>query len=657
MKSRSYSLYFFITLISMLASCCRVSAEEVERYTVTAERPYYSDTLDSIFPQYRYQKSNLVSPVHINDILLQSPSVNLNGQGGQIQNINIRGFSRWRIQSLLDGVPILSDRRAGASVGFVAPAFIQGVTVIPGATSTYLGSGAIGGAVNLLFPYHVEPSLQIGWASNQHGQDYSYADYDGNTDWHVSYRHANKGSDAQGNTLFDKFEQTAVFMRHRPESGVLEEAWTLYSNNTDIGKSSSDFPLSRITTYPKNTHWLGKMKFGLSDVVGNLWWHQSQLDTHILRPAQRINDTENKAFDYGFDIGSKARLDAWLLNWQVQLMGREGVIVDEREFSLLPSIASSDGESTEQIFAPELAFELRTLEATETTAAGIVDASRKFGNTSVALGARLDWQQQSDASGDVSASATDSLSNTNGSGFVGASRKLTPQLMASVYLSSAFRNPSLTERFFSGETPRGTVLGDRRLDTERATNLQASLLYDSEEISGSVEVFRQHINHYIERISVSDEVLQYSNLDSATIRGISYQLQWEQQPQRSLHTTQGQWHVQLSGAWIDGEDNQGNPIADIPPNHQRLNLGYKTAKTRFFSTLVYRASKKDMADGERMLANVLTLDIGAAWQLGQRTSFQASWRNLTNQQYYVSADDKAAFAQGKSVQLALTFLL
>ncbi|MCQ8849258.1 TonB-dependent receptor [Alteromonas stellipolaris] len=659
------------------ASSNDISAKKVERYTVTAERPYYNQTLNSIFPQYTYDKSNLVGSPHINDILLQSPSVNLNGQGGQIQNINIRGFSRWRIQTLLDGVPIVSDRRAGASVGFVPPSFIQGVAVIPGAASTYLGSGAIGGAVDLLLPYNTEPNLQIGWSSNQQAQDYSYADYAGNTDWNLSYRKGNNGSDAQGNTLLDKFEQTALFIRHQPENGVLKEAWTLYSDNSDIGKSSSDFPEDRVTTYPENTHWLGKMTFAFSnifsggmassdtsstDLVSNLWWHQSTLDTHILRPEDRINESESEALDFGFDVGSNARINNWQVNWQVQLMGREGVTIDEREFSLVSSASGTlVGESllnetlssTGSSFISELAYALRTLDASETTVAGIADATRSFGDTSLAFGGRLDWQQQSNNADDVT--------NTNVSGFIGASHTLSPQWAISVYLSSAFRNPSLTERYFSGETPRGTVLGDVDLDTEQATNIQASLSYNSNALAGSVEVFRQKINHYIERTTVSEDVQVYSNLDSATIRGISYQLDWvqSQAANRSQNNEpeHGYWFAQLNGAWIEGEDNIGSAIDDIPPHSQRLTLGYEVSEVRLFSTLVYRASKRDIGDGEKELDNVTTVDIGAAWQLNQRTSLQASWRNLTNQQYYVSADDKAAFAQGESVQLALTFLL
>ena len=638
---------------------------ELERYTVTAIRPNYDETLSLIFPQYEFDKSSLVAPLNTNDVLLQSPSVSLNGQGGQIQSISIRGYSRWRIQTLLDGVPIVSDRRAGSSIGFVPPDFIASATVLPGAASTYLGSGAIGGAVNLHFGEIQKPHLRVGYSSNQQMKALSYAGStrhadnsnslteESKTDWNISYRSADNGEDANGNSLLDQFEQTGLFLRHRPEDSVIKEAWTLYSDNNDIGKSSSDFPESRITTYPDNTHWLGKIAFESHLFTGNVWWHKSSLDTSVLRPESRINDSENKAFDYGFNISTDTHLKDWDLNWQLQVTGRDGVVADEREFTLTPAeSASSDTTSPSFItnaFEAELAYEVRTLDASEITTAAVADASRQWQSLSLALGARVDWQRQSDDSGANTFQSSTAKTNINLSGYLGANYQLSQHWAAGMYVSSAFRNPSLTERFFAGETPRGTVLGSLKLETEQALNMQASVAYSSEQLQGSIEVFNQKIDNYIERIMVAEDVLQYSNLDSATIEGVSYQLSWQ--------SHNDALDARLSGMWISGEDDLGNSIADIPANSQRLDLGVQWQAVRFFTVFAYRASKTDIADRERALDEVFTLDMGADWQLNERVQLQASWRNLTNQQYYTSADDKAAFAQGESVQLAITYLL
>ena len=638
----------FFSFVSPLSLAQHADISQLERYTVTATRPYYDESLSRIFPQYQFDKSHLVTPLHTNELLLQAPSVSLNGQGGQIQSISIRGYSRWRIQTLLDGVPIVSDRRAGSSIGFVPPEFITSVFVLPGAASTYLGSGALGGAVNLQLDATENPYLNVGYSSNQQMKTLSYKDSVGNTDWNIAYRNANKGEDANGALLFDQFEQAGLFLRHRPESGFIKEAWTLYSDNNNIGKSSSDYPLNRISTYPDNTHWLGKLTVGADNYTGSIWWHQSYLETSVLRPQSRINDSENKALDYGFDIKTKGNWQDWWFNWQLQVSGREGVEADEKEFSLT-AIPVEQGHGPDSIAlleerAPALAYEVSTLNANEINAAGIVDASRQWNSTSLALGARVDWQRQSDNTG-----TNENVTATNLSGYIGVNYQLAKRWATSLYVSSAFRNPSLTERFFAGETPRGTVIGSTKLQTESALNSQATFAYNSEQLQGAIDVFYQQIDNYIERQAIADDVLQYANLDSATIKGLSYQLSWQSKV-NNIDAT-------LSGAWVNGRDELGNAIADIPADNHRLNVGMTLGSARFFTMVVYRANKSDVAEGERTLDDVITLDVGGSWRMNERIVLQASWENLTNQRYYTSTDDKAPFAQGKSIQLALTYLL
>lgn len=628
-------VYSFLALSCVLMpSSAAQAAQEVERVTVTGQHPYYHETLSRIFTQYDYDQDNLVAPTHLNELLTLSPLISLNGQGGQLQNISIRGFSRWRIQSLIDGVPILSDRRAGASVDFIPPSFISSVAVIPGAASTYLGSGAIGGAVNLQIKEAFTRQIQVGWSSNQRGQNYSYTGFHRNTDWKVAYRNAGNGEDANGMTLFDQYEQAAFFVRHRSENGALKEAWTLYSDSQDVGKSSSDFPQNKITTYPTNRHWLGKLNFAFDNVVagdsgaaitGNVWWHQSQLDSNTLRPGRRINQSSSKALNFGADIGSKAQLAQWQMNWQLQLNGRENVVIDERELTL----------------AEQEVYRLQSLTADELALAGVMDASRRINNLALAAGVRLDWLRQENKG--------QHSTNTNISGFAGANYAFTPHWSANLYISSAFRNPTLTERFFSGETPRGTVRGDVNLATEQAINVQGALAYNSTQLNGDISVFYQRIDNYIERLSLDDNLLQYANLDRATVKGLNYQFSW--QPRHS------HFNLALSGAWVKGVDEAGNTVADIPANTQRMELSYQFDAMRLFSTLQYRANKTHTAAGERALESVVFFDAGASWQLTEHTVLSTSIRNLTDELYYVSADEQAAFAHGRSVQFNLTMSL
>ena len=77
------------------------------------------------------------------------PGVSMNGQGGLFQSYSLRGFSRWRIRTEISGVPILTDRRAGNSLSFLAPGLIDTIRVNMGPASSLYGSGAMGGVMNV----------------------------------------------------------------------------------------------------------------------------------------------------------------------------------------------------------------------------------------------------------------------------------------------------------------------------------------------------------------------------------------------------------------------------------------------------------------------------------------------------------------------------
>ena len=72
----------------------------------------------------------------LSEALALQPSVSLNGQSGLFQTLNIRGLARQRIQSLLNGMRLTSERRAGVSASFIDPLLLGGVEIIQGAAST-----------------------------------------------------------------------------------------------------------------------------------------------------------------------------------------------------------------------------------------------------------------------------------------------------------------------------------------------------------------------------------------------------------------------------------------------------------------------------------------------------------------------------------------
>ena len=89
-------------------------------------------------------------------------------------------------------------------------------------------------------------------------------------------------------------------------------------------------------------------------------------------------------------------------------------------------------------------------------------------------------------------------------------------------LGSGLRFPSLSERYFSGTTGRGEVIGNPDLDPERSLNFDVGLRWYGEKLFVSGFVSRNEISDYIERIEIEPELLTFVNLVSGTITGFEY---------------------------------------------------------------------------------------------------------------------------------------
>ena len=89
-------------------------------------------------------------PGSVLDAVVEIPGVSQNGQAGLFQVFSVRGVSRQRVLTMLDGVRLTSERRAGVSASFVDPLLLGELDVLRGPASTYYGSGALGGALQML---------------------------------------------------------------------------------------------------------------------------------------------------------------------------------------------------------------------------------------------------------------------------------------------------------------------------------------------------------------------------------------------------------------------------------------------------------------------------------------------------------------------------
>jgi len=193
------------------------AAEGVEQITVYAP-PGERFAFDSVKIEF---DSAPFPPNNIRELISRIPGVDANGQGGDFQTFSIRGVSRQRIQTRIGDAPIVSERRAGASVSFVDPTLLGTAEVVRGPASTLFGSGALGGAVLL------EPARYDGFAGN-----FSYASQGdrnaqsvgwGNDHWTlgVARRQSFDDETPDGDDRFSRFERVSALVGvHRQVKGL-----------------------------------------------------------------------------------------------------------------------------------------------------------------------------------------------------------------------------------------------------------------------------------------------------------------------------------------------------------------------------------------------------------------------------------------------------
>ena len=313
-------------------------------------------------------------------VLADVSGVAENGQGGHFQVFSIRGVSRHRVVSLVSGMRVHSERRAGASVSFVDPLLLGSVSVLRGPATVLHGSGALGGVVQVFPRSFAGWSVRAGYDS-QGNENYQVFGY-GDARWSVGLarRDAGNAEAADGTRLNSHFTQYSATIRRLWEQGPRRyELLFVPTSGQDIGKANTDFP-DRTTTYPRERHQM--LRFSVDSETG---WrvqahvHGHSLETEIVEGATR-NEVTNDSFDYGARWEHERRLrDALSLTFGLEASGRHDVDAEEKD------------ETGEAVKTLDDAREIET--------GGFLTLRWERGRTGVETGARVSWLQQQNGSG------------------------------------------------------------------------------------------------------------------------------------------------------------------------------------------------------------------------------------------------------------------
>ena len=575
------------------------------------------------------------SPTTLTELVETVAGVAENGQGGIFQVFSIRGVSRQRVLTLVSGIPIIGERRAGVSTSFIDPLLIGSVDILRGPFSTYYGSGALGGVAQVFPRIHRGLSVETGY--NVFGDETWQAvgwgtgsDEDG---WSLALAHRAMDEDeaAEGTRLNSHFTQvSAAIERHWTRGDNRWELLIIPTFGSDIGKPNSDFP-ERATDYPRERHLL--LKLGMSSPKGiswNLYAHPNDLETEVLRVGQRLDTVLNQSFDFGGD---------WQRRWTVaQGEGRSGVNL--RLGLSYQGRRGVDALEIREVFEDGFITENRSLDNGEQDETAIYGSIRwSWGAATFQAGSRLTWHRQA-------GSGAPSQDDSALTGFLGMVLPLGQGFELTANVGTGLRFPNLSERFFTGTTGRGQVIGNPGLDSESSLNSDLGLRWYSRRTYMSVQIFRLAIEDYIERIDLVDDTRTFVNLEDGTLEGLEIEgfYQWNEH-----------WRFDWNGHLLSGESDTGANLADVPSDRFSVGLNYRRGPWEVRGQLQLRASKDDPGPGEIAIPSTQLLSAALRYQLTEQLALTLRGRNLLDEAYFNSADDKISPAPGRSLGLSLSW--
>jgi iron complex outermembrane receptor protein len=603
-----------------------VSLEEV---VVTANRNLLNQSLSQSHTSYEVNLNDVVGfRRSLADLAVQAPGVSLNGQGGLFQSYSLRGLSRWRIRTEVNGIPLLIDRPAGSSASFIPPDLVSRITISQGPNSTLYGSDAMGGVVTLDTRPVGAPSYSLNWQDNDNSLSLT-AKGAINSVLHggVTLRRASEAEDAQRRPLNTGYEQVALALHARKEWETLSlSASWLPVRGRDIGKSSSDFPATSQARYPHDDHSLATVQLKQDDRwLARLYHHSQDWASEIQSTDAGIDRTRYQGDTVGALVYAATPFPAGEGRVGIEWLGRRGVSID-----IETHIDSQGGASYEN-----------SVYGDQDDVGLFIDQVWRINSTTLELGGRYDHIEQQGGRAWANQMGVD---DGAWSGHLAISRQLSSSWQLTGKLGTGFRFPTLTERFFNGTTPRGQLVGNPALKPETMESVELRTDYHHDALRVGITGYYNWLDDYIERIVLAPDIRSYTNVDRASIWGYEAVVDWQMTPNL---------HHRFLYQYQRGEDNAGRWLADLNPPLWRYGLSWETPYLQFQADLIHRPSRGEAGAGELPLPSATWVDGSLRFTLSRSLALTLFANNVFNEEYTGSADDRAAYQPGRTLGIGV----
>jgi outer membrane receptor protein involved in Fe transport len=579
------------------------------------------------------------------DRLRAVPEVGMLGRDEYNSAPAVRGLARFRTVVVLDGARIHSDREIGATAGFVDPATLDVVEVIRGPGSVLYGSDAIGGVVHMTSATGAGPAGPA-WIENGYSSVNRGVRSAGGGAWKLgqvrfgatgAYARAGDytlpgsggpwSSDAS-TARNSGFERTTF----RVGAGWKElQASTFYSFGEDIGRPGLE---SERFTVAYDKHTLYSLSWGRQErstvqVSGAL--HPTEWQAIVEEPrgtGMRVQKRDYSSLDWSATAMASPRLGNASLSIGAQVDARSDVrIVRRRE----------DRDSTGAVTAAGVDQWIGHADAGQ---AGLFAHATVPGTRTRWIGgARLDrtWREGPASSGGAFVPT----------GQIGVMRDVFAGTTLSLDLATSYREPTVSELYFSGKRPAGYIEGNPSLDAERSFQIDLGAAATLGPVGARISTFGMIVSDWIGLVPLAaPDTMTFRNVSRANVWGGSVEIQ----PKNAWRGLRSRVFVD----WIHGSHQDGTPLGDMHAPRARVELTTARGAATAHATWRGALDHDRVGPGERTSPGYSLFETGASVRWGSAI-FGLAVENLLDHEVYERNDPVSYPSPGRSFHLTLRF--
>jgi hemoglobin/transferrin/lactoferrin receptor protein len=592
--------------------------------------------------------------------------------GAQGQNPVIRGLKKESIVLLLDGMRFNSAQPQGAIASFMSLGLAERVEAVKGPASVLYGTGAIGGAINVLMPQaRFEPGTKATLG----------ASYDSAS---KGVRGTSVANLSQGDHALMVGTSLANIDDYKAPDGRVDR--TSYDSKAFIGQyrfridSQQQLRLSlqkhedEDVWYPGSTKRFTHPNPAVAAAVASTTIHSPEQERTLAEIGYSYKGSGERPLNV--DVRAyRQEMERKIYSWSNRL--NRDIAMTHVTFETNGLDAKADwlvhpqhllsfgmnlwemGASPQRTIAnpPNSTNYVRSdpFDDGRIKAAGLyLQDDMRFGKLNLLAGGRYDKVSGSansvaNSANPLGARKTTGLDRDDGafSGSLGASYEVDPLLRPYASLSRGFRAGEMRERYES--SPRGDgyyYVGDPQIKPETSTQLELGIKGQNDKFAWSAAVYRNQIRDYMSGQDISGTARATTlcgagnagacketvNISKVVIDGFEAQGKWQ--------AWQGQW-LKAGLTILRGENEELNePLFQMPADELSLGWegfvapGWTADVTGRFVRQQNRVATTFSRGSENNTAGFATADLGATYKLNKQHSFRVALKNAFDRKYH-----------------------